>query len=417
MFGRRVIRGDPIAEIGSALACIWPDDMRTLLLRACLHSGTKAERAWHELAARKGDPKQFFERDMTGLKGLLPLVHSAARRNGFSLEPGLMTYLRFASVREELRYSAYRVLCAEVLGALAEEEVPVIALKACALAETLYDAGERHCHAIDLLVPVDALARVAPIVGTVGFRSARLAECRPGARAGFRHEHGLPLVVHAGLFDPPVYRSDTKALWSASGPASIADTPVRILDPSHHLLYVLASAFNSRARGNLRWVCDAWLLMHAKPGLDWREFAEQVERIRLALPVTTMLRYLAGPLGAAVPDGVLATAACRASRPECEAALSAVIGGLTGLKYFWFRGLRSAGARRLLIRLLCLPSPSYMRYRFGTAARGWLVPLYAYRPLIYIAQRLWWRALRLPGVNRFTHQRKIADETARRRAS
>ena len=306
MFGRRVIRGDPIAEIGSALAYIWPDDMRTLLLRACLHSGAKAERAWHELAAWKGDPKQFFERDMTGLKGLLPLVHSAARRNGFSLEPGLMTYLRFASVREELRYSAYRELCAEVLGALAEEEVPVIALKACALAETLYDAGERHCHAIDLLVPVDALARIAPIVGTVGFRSARLAESRPGARQGFRHQHGLPLVVHAALFDEPVYQGDAKALWSASAPASIADTPARILEPSHHLLYLLASAFSDRARGNLRWVCDAWLLMHAKSGLDWHEFAEQVERTRLALPIATMLRYLAGPLGATLPEEALA---------------------------------------------------------------------------------------------------------------
>ncbi len=75
-----MIRGDPIAEIGSALACIWPDDARTLLLRACLHGGGEAERAWHEFAARNGDPKAFFERDITGLKGLLPLVHSAARR-------------------------------------------------------------------------------------------------------------------------------------------------------------------------------------------------------------------------------------------------------------------------------------------------------------------------------------------------
>lgn len=412
-----MIRGEATAEIGSALAYIWPDDRRTLLLRACLLVGAQAEQSWHEFAARIGDPKRFFEADMTGLKGLLPLVHSAARRNGFSLEAGFMTYLRFAKVREELRYSAYRALCAEVLGALADQEVPVIALKACALAETLYDVpAERHCHAIELLVPAGALARIAPIVGTLGFRSARLAESRPGARQGFRHRHGLPLVVHAGLYDEPVYRGDAEALWSAAVPASIADRPVRILHPSHHLLCVLACAFTNRARGNLRWVCDAWLLMHAKPGLDWREFAGQVEATRLALPIATMLRYLAGPLGAAVPGEVLAATARRASRPEYEAALSAAIGGLTGLKYFWFRGLPSAGARRLLIRFLCLPSPSYMRYRFGTKAGARLALFYAYRPLAYVSQRLWWRALRLPWVNRFTHQRKIADEIAKRRA-
>ena len=411
-----MIGGDAAAEIGSALAYVWPDEMRTLLLSACLHGGDRAERSWHEFAARTGDPKRFFEGDMTGLKGLLPLVHAAARRNGFSLEPALMTYLRFAKVREELRYRAYREICAGVLGALADEEVPVIALKACALGETLYEAGERHCHAIELLVPAEALARIVPIVGTVGFRSARLIESRPGARLGFRHQHGLPLVVHAGLFDGPVYRSDAKALWSASAPASIADAPVRILDPSHHLLCILTSAFDSRSRGNLRWVCDAWLLIHAKSGLDWREFAEQVAQNRLALPATTMLRYLAEPLGAVVPGDALAAAAQPASRPECEAALSAAIGGLAGLRYFWFRGLRSAGARRLLIRFLCLPTPSYIRYRFGAAAGGWLALLYAYRPMAYAAQRLWWRALRLPLVNRFTHQRKIADEIARRRA-
>ena len=411
-----MIRVDPTAEIGSALAYVWPDDTRSLLLNACLHNGAQAERSWHEFAARTGDPKQFFEGDMTGLKGLLPLIHSAARRNGFSLEPALWTYLRFASVREELRYGAYREICAKVLGALAHEEVPVIALKACALAETHYDMpGERHCHAIDLLVPSDNLARIAPVVAKSGFHPARLAESRPGARLGFRHEHGLPLIMHAALFDPPVYPSDAKVPWSASTPASIADTSVRVLDPSHHLLYIFASAFSSRARGNLRWACDAWLLMNAEKGLDWSEFSEQVERTRLVLPVATMLRYLAGPLGAAVPDDALAASVRRPSRPECEAALSAAIGGLTGLKYFWFRGLRSAGARRMLIRFICLPSPSYVRYRFGTKARGRLALFYAYRPLAYIAQRLWWRALRLPGGNRFTHKRKIADEIARRR--
>ncbi|MHA1537104.1 MAG: nucleotidyltransferase family protein [Alphaproteobacteria bacterium] len=410
-------QSDPIAEIGSALACIWPDDARTLLLRACLHSGAEAEKAWHQFAERIGNPKPFFEGDLTGLKGLLPIVHSAARRNGFSLERELWTYLRFAKVREELRYSAYRDLCTDVLGALVGEDVPVIALKACALAETLYDApAERHCHAIELLVPGDALARVAPIVRARGFRPARLAESRPGARRGFRHEHGLPLLVHAALFDEPVYRSDTKALWSASTPASIAETKVRILDPSHHLLCVLASAFSSRAPGGLRWACDAWLLMNAKNALDWGEFTAQVQRTRLALPVTAMLRYLAGPLGAEVPDEVLAAPAKSASRPECEAALLGALGGLSGVRYYWFRRPRSAGARRMLIRFLLMPSPTYIRYRFGTAARGWLVILYAYRPLAYIAQRLWWRALRLPGVNRFTHARKITDEIARRRA-
>lgn len=416
----RTLSDDPTGEIESALTVTWPNELQTFLLSACLCPGTEAEEAWRKFVAHIGDPKPFFEGDKTGLKGLLPVLHSAARRNGFTLEAKMWTYLRSAALREELRNGAYRDLCRDVLNALVEAEIPVVTLKACALSETLYDTpAERHCHAIDLLVQADALARATEILRRVNFRTSRVIEARAGARQGFRHESGLPLVVHAGLFDPPVYPGDANALWSASRPAIVTEVPVRVLSPAHNLLHVLSAAFYDRARGNLRWACDAWLLIQVASSSDWSEFVQHAQDVRLELPVLTMLRYLAGSLGAPVPEDVLtslATSAPWSDRLAREAALSGALSGLSALREIWFRRLTSREARRVLLRFLFLPSPLFLQWRFATAARSRLPLLYTYRPLEYLAQRLWQRALRLPGLNRLTYYRRVASEIKKLRA-
>jgi hypothetical protein len=411
---------DPNADIEDVLAVVRPDEPRTLLLRACLGTGAGAEEAWHEFAARTGDTKPFFEGDTTGLKGLLPLVHSGARRNGFSLDAKMWTYLRSAALREELRNGVYRDLCRDILKGLVEAEIQVIALKACALSETVYDApAERHCHAIDLMVQADALADTTRILRRLKFRTARVAEARPGARQGFRHESGLPLIVHVGLFDPPIHPGDPEALWAASRPATVAGVAVRVLSPAHNLLHVLSAAFYDRARGNLRWICDAWLLIQTASASDWSAFVGHAQDARLELPLLAMLKYLAGPLGAPVPEDVLASLAASApwsDRPAREAALSGAIGGVTTFHQVWARGKRSAETRRALLRFLFLPSAVYLQWRFAAEGRARLPLLYAYRPLAYLAQRLWWRGLKLPGLNRFTYYRRVVAQMEKLRA-
>jgi hypothetical protein len=412
--------GRPIANGQGALTVVWPDKLQTFLLRSCLGKGPEAEQAWHQLVSLTGDPKPYFERDLTGLKGLLPLMHSAARRNGFTLDRKMWTYLRSAALREELRNGVYRELCGDVLGALADAGLPVIALKACALAEILYDApAERHCHAIDLMAPGDALPRVTEIIRRFGFRPARIPEAPCGARQGFRHESGLPLVVHTALFDPPIYPGDVNVLWDKSAPAMVANVSVRVLAPAHNLLHVLTAAFHDRARGNLRWACDAWLLIQEMSEADWREVIRYTQESRLELPVLTMLGFLAESLDAPVPGDLFAeltASAQRTHRPGREAALSGAIIGISALREAWFRKIKDPEARRELLRFLLLPSSIYLRWRYGTTARAGLPLFYAYRPLSYVAERLWWRAIQLPGLNRFTRYRRIAAEMDKLRA-
>ena len=413
-------KGAPIDEIEQVLSVVWPDEPRTLLLQACLGASPEANNAWHRFANYSGDSKPFFERDMSGLKGILPLVHSAARRNAFQLEPKVWTYLRSAALREELRYSAYRDLCGSVLRAFVDAGVPVIALKACALAETIYETpAERHCHAIDLLVPSESLADAEQIIRPLGFRPARIVEARRGARRGFRHESGLPLAVHGNLFDPPIYTFDAAPLWTASYPRTIAGVPVRVLCPTHNLLHVLGSAFHDPMRHNLRWACDAWQLLEGLTTSDWSELVQRTQQGGLEFPVLTMLRFLAGSIAAPVPGEVLTAleaSAREAGRPSREAALSGAIGGLSILRKIWFERLHDPQARRSLLQFLLWPSAQFLQWRYGTKSRTLVALLYLYRPVISVAQRLWGRVLRLPGLNRFTHYHRVAAELERRRA-
>ena len=132
-----------------------------------------------------------------------------------------------------------------------------------------------------------------------------------------------------------------------------------------------------------------------------------------------MLRYLVGALSAEVPETVLEelmVSARGSERPLREAALSGGLSSLFALRQMWTSWQDWPEARRDLLRFLILPSAPYVRWRFG-ADRGAQLPfLYPYRPVAYVSQRLWWRALRLPGFNRLTYYRQVAAEIEKLRA-
>lgn len=394
-----------------ALGAIWPDDLRTLFLRACLMGGREAAESWRMFASAIGSPKSFIEGDHSGFKGLLPLLHASARRNSFDLDAAMWTYLRSATVREELRYGAYHRICSALLKAYSDAGLPVIALKACALAETRYEIpAQRHCHAIDLMVPAASLAVAGNIALSVGFRPARLAEARPGKRLGLRHEFGLPLVIHGELFDPPIYRVEADRLWANSSLETVAGQSARVLSPTHNLIHVLAAAFHDPRRINLRWVFDAWRLIEMQDEMSWVEFGDMVRISGLGVPVLTMLRYLAVKLDAPVPDSAMASVAESSrypGRPAVEAALSAPVSNLSGLRKVWSRTAGS-GVRQAVLRFLILPSADYIRWRYAVGSRLMLPVRYLCRPMSYVIEALRWRMLGLPGLNRFTHYRRVA---------
>ena len=140
----------------AALRAILPNEAETELLRAILWSGPPAREAWHRLQSTLGSLATGFDRLDPAQKGLLPLLHVAATREGIALGVGDATYLRAAHLREELRGIAYRRILDPLLATLAEAGIRTAILRGCALADTVYpDPGARHSHGIELLVRFD----------------------------------------------------------------------------------------------------------------------------------------------------------------------------------------------------------------------------------------------------------------------
>ena len=92
-----------------------PSEEQTLLLRSALWPAEAAREALLAWQARGPHPTARLARDPGGGKLLAPLICARMRDDqALGLDARLLTYLRTALVREELRGGAYR----EILGEL-----------------------------------------------------------------------------------------------------------------------------------------------------------------------------------------------------------------------------------------------------------------------------------------------------------
>jgi hypothetical protein len=158
----------------AALGVMLPNEVETELLRACLYPGEAADRAWRAWLSRVGDPATWFERERTGIKGLVPLVHVNLTRNQVGIAPTFNTYLRAAYFREELRGNAYRRILDELLDALGQVGLSPVVLEGCALSDTLYDDSKaRHSHGIELLFTEKEARTAESLASRIGFSRRR----------------------------------------------------------------------------------------------------------------------------------------------------------------------------------------------------------------------------------------------------
>lgn len=377
--------------LAETLAYVLPTPDQTLLLRACLQSGTAGREAWRVWRARAGEPKQVLREDGGGVRRLPPLLFAALRRNGI-VEPdgALTTLLRTAYLREELRNATFFRIFGQVVSALAAADIPAIVLRGAALGGTVYgDPALRHAHDVDLLLRRADLARAAPALSSLGFRPYD-GSIGPPADVGLAHPSGLPLVLHSYPFRLPYGNALLAELWARSRIEPVAGAAARLLAPADALLHVCGHAASAPGRAPLLWACDAWHLIERRPDLDWHVLVESARRGHLALPLSIMLRYLAVELEAPIPATVLRRidAAAEADALGREAALFAARtwGGRTFRSML--RDARGLRARGLILKWMLLPSPAYLR-ALGNVRRPELLPLYyLYRPLRYGARRL-----------------------------
>jgi len=383
-------RGDRILR--RALGVILPTETETDLLRAILHSGDEGRRAWQQWHRRVENPLTAFERIHSQQKGLVPLLHLAAVRNGVQVDPTFATFLRAAYFREELRGNTYRRILRETLEALGPSAPAPVVLRGCALSDTVYDVpNARHSHGINLLLHNVDSHGPGERLRSIGFKPAR---GRAGSRGSpfplsWRHTTGLPLELHTKLLDVPYYSAPMGDVWSRVRPLPGWEPVAGMLGREHALLHVCGHAAYSASRTSLSWACDAWLLIAREPALDWTLFLDATKAANLGVPMSIMMRYLADSLYAPVPARIIAALDTLAENSDGVGWEIAVLGALGGAHARMRRIIATApdwSARLTLIRCLLAPSPASMR-EMGYAPERWRLPYYYMkRPLIYAAR-------------------------------
>lgn len=365
------------------LVSMLPSPRQSLLLKACLGPKALAPAAWRDWLAEVRDPKSVFETDAAGLRGLLPFIGYCLDVNEIEVSNEFRVYLQISSVREELRSNIYRQILTDTLSALRVAGCDVIALRAAALSETIYDKPSiRHNHAIELLVDPSQIQSAVDALAQLPFKRKEQRRAWQRHSHAFMHRSGLPVVLHTRLLLLPYHQVDLNEIWHDAGPATLSGIETKVLSQVDGLVNICAHASSSPGRGNLRWVCDAALTVRRYPGMNWDRVAERAQQLRLVLPLWAMFEYLARQVHTPIPEPVLtglSRAAARADRVSREAAtVGAVLGAASPADAI--RRLRgNRRAQMLFVRFFLLPSRTYMAWRYGLERR-WLLPFgYLYR--------------------------------------
>jgi Uncharacterised nucleotidyltransferase len=373
--------------LASALSSLLPTPLETSVLRACLYEGEAGRRAWAECRTQVPDLVALLRDDRLDLRRMAPLLFDALRRNGVEADRGLLTVLRTAHVRESLRLQEYRRVCQAILAAMGAAEVPHLVFRGAALADTVYDhPWLRHGHDLNLLVPPDRLEQARGVLLRAGCAPS---EAEEDDAIMFLHPSVLPILLHTRFFRNSYYELGLEEVWSRSVAGTVADRPVRLPAPTHHLLHTCAQASLRPARSSLVWASDAYRLLRHHPDLEWWVLQDAATRSHTRLVAQLALSFLASELQAPVPPAVLeglGEGTASWSPVERDVALLAARAreGPT-LR----RILRDPGgwrARLSQLRWLLLPSAGYLRWAYGVR-RPVLLPVYYLRRVLRYVRR------------------------------
>lgn len=379
-----------------ALSRPLPGREESWLLRAILHRGDTAVEAWRRFSSSVEDLPALFRTDTGGRKRLSPLLLRSVRENGLSADPGLLTILRTAWLREELRADAYHAIAGELYGTLQSAGVPFLVLKGAALAETAYpERCLRHAHDIDLLLPAERVSDAARLLARDRWRGPEPA---PGGQGTvLHHESGLPVRLLHRSYRTAFYRSSFATLRARSRTVPIEGSgPVVVPGPADQLVYALGHASYCPGRSTLVWATDAWMIVHGSPGVDWDDFVGAVQEARLELPVCVMAGYLADMLDAPVPPRVMAELDRGASKAGPLARDVALYGARQrrGTHAALTSRLRPAWSDRLtLLRWQLFPSRAYLAWAYGDPPSALLPLIYLTRPFSWLAEALRWKVV------------------------
>jgi Uncharacterised nucleotidyltransferase len=382
------------------LASIVPAEPAAGLLRAMLWDGAAARAEWLAWTKSVGDPRKFFERDYRGRKGLLAFLGHRLSENDVDAGQDFATYARVAQVREELRSRIFIDTLHTVQSSMESAGLEPILVNGAAYAFTVYSQPlVRHSHGIDLLLPADQLGAGNRAAAAAGFRLQRTATLPRGVLETYVHGTGLELTLRSQLYLAPHAKNEPAGFRSRCEQVAVEQSRVRVLAPADRLCHTLGEGAAAPTHGNLRWACDAYLLLRRTKQLDFDAVVAMAVEIGTALPTAVLLEFFQAELGVEIPARVLAELRTRgAPRGACRSnlLLSTVLRTSASVGEFVRRARAEPGLFHRAARFALFPSAEHIAYQRRPAAK-WKIPfLYVTRVGRVIARRLrWLRTLRM----------------------
>jgi len=201
----------------------------------------------------------------------------------------------------------------EVLTSLADNQLPVIALKGLALAESIYgDIAVRPMSDLDLLVKEKDLIRAGRILLTMGYKQ-RFPAWESMAKTfhhlpHFSNKSGVIIELHWNIVPPDSFiKMDLDGFWERARLIKVNNIEVRVFSPEDLFLHLCIHAcLHLRTGLGLIPICDiAGLIKTAADGIDWQIVIERATRWGGEKCVYLMLLLVRELLGVAPPDKII----------------------------------------------------------------------------------------------------------------
>lgn len=274
-----------------------------------------------------GNPYRFVEQK-SWIKGFLPLLYHSVQRNRIPVDGTFLSFLKTATFYEELRSNTYYHILQETSSSLAHKQIPFILLRGASLIDHVYDHRYlRHCHDIDILIKDENMLSAAEALTQTGTFKPPIELGKVFDDILLTHETGMPVYLRRDLFRGDYYRLPLDQLWEERHEIDLGGVKASILSTIDSLIYILGHAFCSPGRVSLRWVTDAWFIVHKNKNLDYQKLFCALDKSRLILPAWVMFHYLAEQLGLPLEEDFLRrlkTAALKTDKFDREKALSAI---------------------------------------------------------------------------------------------
>jgi hypothetical protein len=360
------------------LGSIVPEQRSVGLLQAMLWDGAAARARWAAWAQTVGDPRKFFEKDYWGRKGLLAFLSHRLSANGIDAGRDFATYARVAQVREELRSRIFIDTLQAVQSAMDAARLEPIVVNGAAYAFTVYaEPLVRHNHGIDLLLPARMIEEAGRVTAEVGFRHERTTALPRGVVKNYRHRTGLELTLRSRLYLTPHVKAEPSDVRTRCEEVLVETFRVRVLAPADRLCHTLGEGGTAATSRNLRWACDAYLLLRRAAPLDYDRVIAAAVEVGTALPVAVLLEFFRTELDVAVPAEVIAELRRRSGAPRAvehaSMLLSMALRTSESVDEFVGRARRQPALFRAAARFALFPSAEHMAYqRRPTAA--WRIP-------------------------------------------